>query len=162
MTLGLTEEEAEQIPLLLHCTNDAERIGDLSLNIRVIMQNIATKKYKFSETAEAEFNDLHERLNTLANLSIKLLGTKSDDLMQTARELKKEMAETLNAIESEHVSRVNSGVCIAEVGISYLELLESIRKVSKNLNNIIDRCDNFYERLPKVKRPKEVQPTANA
>jgi Na+/phosphate symporter len=159
---ALTEEEAEQIPLLLHCTNDAERIGDLSLNIRVIMENITNKKYKFSESAEAEFNDLHERLNTLATLSVKLLATKSPDLMQTAKALKKEMADTLNAIESDHVSRVNNGICRAEVGISYLELLESIRKVSKNLNNIIDRCDNFYERLPKVKRQKESQPTANA
>lgn len=152
MLTELTEEEAEQIPLLLHCTNDAERIGDLSLNIRVIMQNITNKKYKFSEGAEAEFNDLHERLNTLANLAIKLLGSKSDELMQSARDLKKELADTLNNIENEHVSRVNNGICIAEVGISYLELLESIRKVSKNLNNIIDRCDRFYDRLPKVKR----------
>ena len=162
MLTELTEEEAEQIPLLLHCTNDAERIGDLSLNIRVIMENITNKKYKFSESAEAEFNDLHERLNTLATLSVKLLATKSPDLMQTAKALKKEMADTLNAIESDHVSRVNNGICRAEVGISYLELLESIRKVSKNLNNIIDRCDNFYERLPKVKRQKESQPTENA
>ena len=162
MLTELTEEEAEQIPLLLHCTNDAERIGDLSLNIRVIMENITNKKYKFSESAEAEFNDLHERLNAMANLSVKLLATKSPDLMQTAKALKKEMTETLNAIESDHVSRVNSGICRAEVGISYLELLESIRKVSKNLNNIIDRCDNFYERLPKVKRQKESQQTANA
>lgn len=159
MLTELTEEEAEQIPLLLHCTNDAERIGDLSLNIRVIMENIAKKKYKFSESAEAEFNDLHDRLNTLAGLAIKLLATKSPELLQTARILKKEMASTLDAIEGEHIARVNNGICIPEVGISYLELLESIRKVSKNLNNIIDRCDNFYERLPKVKRPKEAPQT---
>jgi len=153
MLTELTEEEAEQIPLLLHCTNDAERIGDLSLNIRLIMENISRKKYKFSAEAEAEFDELHAKLSMLATLSVKLLATKSPELLETAKVLKGEMSETLDLIESEHISRVNAGTCIAEVGISYLELVESIRKVAKNLYNVIDRCENFYERLPKVKRP---------
>ncbi|MBE6400706.1 MAG: Na/Pi cotransporter family protein, partial [Verrucomicrobia bacterium] len=34
MQVKLTTQEAEQIPLLLHCTNDAERLGDLAADIR--------------------------------------------------------------------------------------------------------------------------------
>ena len=62
--------------------------------------------------------------------------------------------------ESDHVTRLDlKTISIYDIlGDGYVKL-ESIRKVSKNLNNIIDRCDNFYERLPKVKRPKEAPQT---
>ncbi|MBE6412969.1 MAG: hypothetical protein E7035_00260 [Verrucomicrobiaceae bacterium] len=63
--------------------------------------------------------------------------------------------EKINNVEAEHVSRVNSGTCRPEIGILYLELLESIRKVAKNLFNIIDRAGKFYDKIPRVRRNVE-------
>lgn len=150
MQCGLTSEEAEQIPLLLHCTNDAERIGDLSAIIRDIMMRIKENKYTFSTEAENEFNELHSRLAGLAEMSIKLLEAKSHEDVEQAKLAKVEITTMLSSLESDHISRVNEGICRPEVGISYLELLESVRKVAKNLFNIIDRAENFYDKFPKL------------
>ena len=150
MQCGLTSEEAEQIPLLLHCTNDAERIGDLSATIRDIMMRIKENKYTFSTEAENEFNELHSRLAGLAEMSIKLLESKSHEDVEQAKLAKVEITTMLSSLESDHISRVNEGICRPEVGISYLELLESVRKVAKNLFNIIDRAENFYDKFPKL------------
>lgn len=150
MQCGLTSEEAEQIPLLLHCTNDAERIGDLSAIIRDIMMRIKENKYTFSTEAENEFNELHSRLAGLAEMSIKLLESKSHEDVEQAKLAKAEITTMLSSLESDHISRVNEGICRPEVGISYLELLESVRKVAKNLFNIIDRAENFYDKFPKL------------
>lgn len=150
MQCGLTSEEAEQIPLLLHCTNDAERIGDLSAIIRDIMMRIKENKYTFSTEAENEFNELHSRLAGLAEMSIKLLESKSHEDVEQAKLAKVEITTMLSSLESDHISRVNEGICRPEVGISYLELLESVRKVAKNLFNIIDRAENFYDKFPKL------------
>lgn len=154
MQTDLTEEEAGQIPLLLHCTNDAERIGDLTAAIREVLERMVKNQFKLSSLAENEFNEIHQKLATLAEYAIKLLENKSPDLMKKAIALKAEMTDILNNVEAEHITRVNDGICRAEVGISYLELLETIRKVAKNLFNIVDRAESFYDRLPKVRRPK--------
>lgn len=153
MQSDLTSEEAKQIPLLLHCTNDAERIGDLSENIKAIMDTMIRNKYAFSQKAEDEFNELHEKLTMLAESAISLFYKKSDELLGKAKHLKREVADMINTVEADHVSRVNTGSCLPEVSVLYLELLESIRKVAKNLNNIVDRAEMFYEKLPKVRRP---------
>lgn len=157
MQSDLTSEEAEQIPLLLHCTNDAERIGDLSENIRVIMERVIKNKVKFSAEAESEFNEIHEKLTALADFSINLLEKRTPESSRIAKERKQDMIEFLNKIESDHVTRVNEGTCRPEVGISYLELLEAIRKVAKNLFNIIDRAEMFYEKLPKQRAQHNTQ-----
>ncbi|MBO5958522.1 MAG: Na/Pi cotransporter family protein, partial [Lentisphaeria bacterium] len=46
----LTADEAKQIPILLHCTNDVERIGDHAFVIRTVMERIATSGCKFSDS----------------------------------------------------------------------------------------------------------------
>ncbi|MBO5254197.1 MAG: Na/Pi cotransporter family protein, partial [Opitutales bacterium] len=155
MQCELTEEEAEQIPMLLHCTNDAERIGDLAENIQEIMSKIKLNKYSFSQNAEIEYNDLHQKLESLAQCAIVLLEAKSQEASKNAVKIRTSIVETLNNVEAEHVSRVNAGTCRPEIGILYLELLESIRKVAKNLFNIIDRAGKFYDKIPSVRRNVE-------
>ena len=149
MQVQLTKEEAEQIPLLLHCTNDAERLGDLASGIRDLMNRLQSNKYKFSEKAEKEFDELHATLTSLADISIRLLEKKSTDTLIEAKGTKRKMKEMLNAVEADHMTRVNGGTCLPEVSILYLELLESMRKIYKNIANIIDRAEMFYDKLPK-------------
>jgi Na+/phosphate symporter len=56
----------------------------------------------------------------------------------------------INRSEAEHILRINNGECRPQVGILYLELLEEIRKVSRHLENIIERADMFYSKLPEA------------
>ena len=149
MQVKLTTQEAEQIPLLLHCTNDAERLGDLAADIRDIMNRIDSNGYKFSEKAEKEFDGLHALLTSLADLAIRLLEKKSTDTLLEAKGTKRKMKDLLNAVEADHMARVNGGSCLPEVSILYLELLENLRKIYKNVANIIDRAEMFYDKLPK-------------
>ena len=156
MQVQLTKEEAEQIPLLLHCTNDAERLGDLAADIRDLMNRMHENKYRFSEKAEKEFDELHATLTSLADLAIKLLEKKSSETLSLAKITKRKMKETLASVEADHMTRVNGGTCLPEVSILYLELLENMRKVYKNISNIIDRAEMFYEKLPKAARQSAV------
>ena len=156
MQVQLTKEEAEQIPLLLHCTNDAERLGDLAADIRDLMNRMHENKYKFSEKAEKEFDELHATLTSLADLAIALLEKKSSETLSLAKITKRKMKDTLASVEADHMTRVNGGTCLPEVSILYLELLENMRKVYKNIANIIDRAEMFYEKLPKAARQATV------
>ncbi len=159
MQKNLTQNEAEQIPVLLHCTNDAERIGDLTFVIHSVMERMLKNKYSFSAEAENEFNQICQKLNALAEFSISLLEKKTPDAQKISDMFRSDIVDTLSRLETEHMERIKNGKCRPEVGILYLELLEAMRKISKNLFNIVERASNFYDKIPKVDSAK-VKPAA--
>ena len=166
MLRNLNSEEANQIPLLLHCTNDAERIGDHASIVRSIMETIKSNQYSFSAEGTVEFENLHKSLNALAKMAANLLESHDPKLFAEANRMKRELSGQLAKVEADHMSRVNQGTCLPEVSILYLELLEEINKVSRHLFNIVERAGMLYERLPRrtagtakgKNRPNEIAP----
>ena len=152
MRRDLTLREAEQIPLLLHCTNDVERIGDHTEIIRAITEKLNDEKIRFSPEAEIEFKNLHGTLNDLANAAISLLEQNNPESISRSKQIQERLFAMLDRSEAEHLSRINNGECRPQVGLLYLELVEEMRKVARHLENINDRAGMFYEKLPNVAR----------
>jgi phosphate:Na+ symporter len=148
MRRDLTRRQAEQIPMLLHCTNDVERIGDHSAFIRAITEKLNNDNIRFSAGAEAELNKLHKMLTDLAHSTIFALKNNKEDSLKKARDIQKNIFSTLSKSESGHITRINNGECRPQVGLLYLELLEEIRKIARHLENINDRAGMFYTKLP--------------
>ncbi len=150
MLKRLSPEEAKQIPLLLHCTNDVERIGDHASIMKDLMERLKNSETPLSPDAEREFNDIHRNLNDMADHACSLLECHSAATLAEARILEKNIAAQLEQAEAGHIARLNKGLCQAEAGVRYLELVEELRKISRHLTNILDRAGLIYERLPKA------------
>ena len=150
MQKDLTTKEAEQIPLLLHCTNDAERIGDHTAIIRSITEKLNSDKIRFSPQAEEELKKLYAMLDDLANAAVNLLAKNDSISINRAKMLKEKIFTALDRSEAEHLFRINNGNCKPQVGILYLELLEEIRKIARHLENINDRAGMLYTKLPDI------------
>ncbi len=150
MTRGeLRPDEASQIPLLLHCTNDAERIGDHTAVIQRTLEQLASEDRRFSPQATAELDGLHEQLRNLADATILTLEKNTPENVSRAKEIRREMVKALTDSEQEHLNRIKQGLCVPAVGIIYLELLEEFRKIAHHFANIADRAESFYEKLEK-------------
>ena len=145
MGTKLTAKEASQIPLLLHCTNDVERIGDHASIICKIIRNLQENELKFSPQAEQEYDLLHDKLAEIAELSAAMLAHCSPEKLKKSARLHEEIKNMLNKFETEHVERINGGNCQVQVGLLYLDLLAEIRKISRHLLNINERSEMFYE-----------------
>ena len=150
MQKELNTREAEQIPLLLHCTNDTERIGDHAEIIRAITEKLNSEKIRFSPQAEEELKKLHTLLNDLADAAVGLLAKNDSVSINHAKMLKEKIFSMLDRSEAEHIARINNGNCKPQVGILYLELLEEIRKLARHLENINDRAGMLYTKLPDI------------
>ena len=155
MQRDLTPQEAGQIPLLLHCTNDAERIGDHAAIIRRIQEQLQESERRFSPQATAELDGLHENLRDLADAVVLTLEKNTPENIANAKTLRHELVIALNNSERDHLQRIKEGLCLPEVGIVYLEILEEFRKVSRHLANITDRAEYFYEKLAKLGKLKQ-------
>ena len=97
------------------------------------------------KNAEAEYNNLHDKLAEVAKLSAEMLSCCTPELMKKSVALENEIYVMLDSCEKEHIARINSGDCRPQVGILYLELLAEIRKIARHLFNINERSEMFYE-----------------
>ena len=151
MLRPLTAKESEQIPMLLHCTNDVERIGDHAAIIHGAVQQLLDGELRFSPDAEAEYDQLHDTLAELAQATIRMLEAPSSDHRADAARLQGRIQMMLDHSETEHFNRISNGDCKPHVGILYLELVEEIRKISRHLENIHERAAMFYGKFPGAK-----------
>ncbi len=146
MQQPLTPEQASQIPLLLHCSNDVERIGDHAAIIKSTMEHIQDKHLEFSEGASREFDELLHLLECQFQLVYDILADNSPERIQEATMRRSRLYEHLSASEQEHIARLSKGTCKPDVGLVFLELLSEMRKIVRHFSNITDRASKFYVR----------------
>ncbi len=86
----LTQHQSDLIPLLMHCTNDAERIADHTENIMKLTKRMAKANAALSDVAKADLARLWELLNSQANnVRIALAGTDKESVLSALKEEKK-------------------------------------------------------------------------
>lgn len=150
MLKPLAPAESRQIPVLLHCTNDAEKIGDYAMELRDLMLKIQRDEVRFSESAEMELEALRNRVDNLAENALELLKENSPARLQEAIGANAEFIKKLDMAEQTHMARLCEGKCKPANGVLYLEMLEKIRKITHHLYNIVERAGQFYAKLPRV------------
>ena len=150
MLKPLVPRESRQIPVLLHCANDAEKIGDYAMELSELMKRIKSDEIQFSEQAEMELDRLHSRLKTLTENAVELLKDKHMLNPETALAVHADMQKTLDDAELTHMNRLYEGKCTIKNGVLFMEILEKIRKIERHIFNIAERAGDFYGKLPDV------------
>ena len=141
----LAEPQAQMIPLLMHCTNDAERIADhceiiLQLNDRMVKQ-----EKKLSDTARKEVKKLWKHVEELSEQVVSGLAGK-DQISPVILEQRLHKIHILaDEFEAEHIERLRKGSCTAASGVIFIELLGEIVKIA-------DRLANIAERSPEIRK----------
>jgi len=132
----LSDEVAIELPVLLHTVNDLERIGDHAVNIVEIAQRKIDQKLSFSDSALAEAEQLRTEADQMFDNIIAAL--EDDDIEAAKSALTKETK--INKMQMEfrrsHVNRMSNGMCSAETGLIFIDLVDNIEKIGDHLTNI--------------------------
>lgn len=141
----LTEPESELVPLLMHCTNDAERIADHTETILQLAERLSQAGKPLSEVAERELLKMWEVLDKQARNVIE--GLNGDNLKNVKTALKSEIKinRLADKFEDEHINRLRKGHCSALSGVIYIEMLGELSKIG-------DRLSNIAERTPEIQK----------
>jgi Na/Pi-cotransporter len=138
----LTESQAEAIPVLMHCVNDAERIADLAYLVARRLAVQAPASAKFAGRAMSELEAVMEKSGTLAALALDSLrggghASKAVDIVM--QDLKALFRQSIQ----QHVERLQSGSCRSERGMVYVEVVAAIENMVRHFENIARRSDQL-------------------
>lgn len=136
--LDIVDSDRKTMGVMYSAIQDIERIGDHAENINEHAKEILQNKVKFTDDALAELHDLDEMVSKLLNDGFALFNAQSVDF-----DIAKAVIETESALDSHvkiykynHINRMNSGVCSAENGTIFLDMLTILERVGDHANNV--------------------------
>ncbi len=133
----LSDEISIELPVLLHTVNDLERIGDHAVNIVEIAQRKIEQKLSFSNSALVEAEALRKEIDQMFDNIIAALENNDIEAAKSAVLINE---NNLNKMQIEfrrsHVQRMSEGICSAETGLIFIDLVDNVEKIGDHLTNI--------------------------
>lgn len=155
MSRPMTAAQSNVIPKLLHCTNDAERIGDHTAIILNIIERFRGSNGILSSSADEEVKQLTQMLREQAECAVDLLDKPTPEKIKHAATIRNDIRTKTEDFEMNHINRVAEGICQPLSGLFFIEIMSEIRKVSRHVANVTERVDQIMPVVFPKKTAKE-------
>lgn len=119
--------------------SDLERIGDYSENIIEYAENLANLGECFSKDAIDEIDEVTKRINSLYDLTMEVYQNFDYSKFESINQIEESIDEYTELMANNHIKRMNSGACTAEIGNEYLQLSSNVERIADHLVNINDK-----------------------
>lgn len=128
---------------LLHTVGDMERIGDHILNLAEEAELMHNDGKRYSDESLMELGYLSDALNAIMGMTQEAYETGDTELVIKARALENTIDDMVDIMKENHVKRLQAGQCTIERGVSFIEMLTDIERISDHCNNV---CMHLMQR----------------
>jgi phosphate:Na+ symporter len=140
----LAAEQARAVPLLIHCVNDAERIGDHAENLVELAEELITRRTVIPDKPARELNHVFALVGNLADTVMLCLRDGSQDATAEALKIETDINRAVAECRQNDVRRLNKGKYPVTAGIIYVDVLANLERIADHLNNIAERAPEFH------------------
>lgn len=133
---NLNKKDLMKLYSLMHITTDLEHLSDHIMAVSELFVDKKEDKIEFSEKAVRELTAIFGKLKIMQNLVIKSL---EEDNLRLAREIIKhenKVDEIVKKAHSNHLERMNKGLCSLEKGKYFTEILTNLERIGDHSDNI--------------------------
>ena len=126
----------ELLNYYIQCFSEFERIGDYAVNLTENAQELLDKGSELSEAAKHELRVLHDALEEIlgyAYQSFTALDMRAARRIEPVEEVVDDLVATLR---SNHIKRVRDGKCSTVTGLTFLDALVNIERISDQCSNL--------------------------
>lgn len=134
--VDLNYENSHESASLLHSIGDFERISDHAINLVEAAREIYEKDIKFSQEATHEISVMSEAVSEILELTYKAF---SEEDLETAKKIEplEQIIDKLKIqLKSNHISRLQKGVCTIEVGFVFSDLINNYERIADHCSNV--------------------------
>ena len=146
ITTFLTKVNALELPVgvsrymssAFHVINDLEQIGDHACRILEQTERIQDMKESYSDTAKEEIAEILRRDMELLDSAMKIFteNTVTPEEWMLIRRKERKTIKLTNTAQSNHMDRLNRGECTFELGLTFVESLNSFLRIVNHAVNI--------------------------
>jgi len=140
----ISESNSLRINTMIHVIHDLEKIGDYAESITKYADKMIKEKIVFSEDANEEAQYLFDVAIRFAKHVFDVYNNDKgpEELSTSDENLIDELKITL---KNNHLGRLNQGICTAEHGILYVDLVNKLEKAGDNVFNIAQAVLGMYK-----------------
>ena len=117
-------------------TNEFERLSDHAVNIDETAGYLYENKLALSAKANAELDVLYKLLGKILDYSTQAFLRRDVDAARHIEPLEEVMDDLINATHDNHLERLRSGLCSVQAGVSFLDILSNLERISDTCSNI--------------------------
>ena len=142
--MTLTTSQSLAIPMLVHCNNNAERMGDNAEELLNLAKRI-DKDHMLSPEMVSKINHIVARLK--AKMTYIKASFDADNTIDLKEMLKQDLQfkKDLADLENSDLADISSGKEDVIIGVTFLEIISILGKTNSRLSNIWERAMSLTE-----------------
>lgn len=133
---SLTEQESHLASEILQCVSEYERIGDYCVNIAETAQYMSENRTSFSEEAAADARTLFSAVRTIVDKALRAFAEEDPETIVSVEPMEEVIDGLIMSLRNRHLKRLQDGTCSISPGISYVELLNHMERISDHCSNV--------------------------
>ena len=132
---NISKDENFKINALVRIDSEIEKVGDYSYALSKIIGEMKDKDIKISKTAQKSLDLMFRLTNDMIAKTIEFLKTENNDLAVDIQVLREVSEIRREKYREDHIQRLKKDLCNVESGISYLEILTTLEKITDHCYN---------------------------
>ncbi len=134
--LPLNANDRTYISTAFHAVTDLERVGDYAENIVQYAEHLKNANEHFSNDAVSEVEAVRELIEELFSHTMKAYIGNDREALDLAFETEDMVDIVTSEMADNHISRLGTGECTADVGAQYLSLSSDAERVADHFINV--------------------------
>lgn len=134
--LDITEKDNLRVSEMIHSLVDLERIGDHAVNIMEVAIYDKENDIVFSSVAKEELQIISQAVDDILKLTIGTNESSSLDQVFQVEPLEEVIDGLQTELKDKHIERLIKNQCNIQSGISFVELLNNLERISDHCSNI--------------------------
>lgn len=121
---------------ILRSVSDFERIGDYCINIYDMVQYNRENDLSFSPACLKEMEAMNSAIRTILQLTVEAFEHHDTTVASRVEPLEEVVDSMKEMMSARHIERLRNNLCSVQAGISLVEYLNSVERISDHCSNI--------------------------
>ena len=134
----MTEKQIQTVSHLLFTVSDLERIGDHCDNIAELAASLIQGHIQLSSDAVEDLKDIEDVVLKAVDLAISSRNRESIMDAKRVYMLEDDVDSMEEDMRHNHMERLSKGLCSADTGIVFLDILSNLERISDHAVNIAE------------------------